>query len=384
MGRDDQQHFRTYTNQNRIKHAILSKYLSAYLTALRGSAPAFHYIDGFAGCGLYEGIHQGSPLLALAILAKQAKPFSVSFVEQDSNLFKRLTAGIGKLEGVENLLDAPLLGHGEFHRFVGEILARPVYSKHPHAATFAFIDPCGVQGVHMADIAAILAKPYGECLLFWNYDGINRWLGGAAKGEHDRAGLVDLFGDDASVDSALEFFEPAEGSPEKERAIVRLFVQALRSHGALFVVPFRVEAKDRDRTSHYIIHCSSHSLAFKIMKEVMGKVQTGTEAGAFEFSTAAETGSLFQPIEDQARERILQHLHKRPCKVTVFSQQWVLQPDDPFRASDYKRILLNLEAEGLIEVMDKHCRSPAPWESRPKAAGKKPTLGDDYYLQARS
>lgn len=383
MARSDQQHFRVYTDQNRIKHIILGKYLSAYLNALKGAAPAFHYIDGFAGCGLYEEKHLGSPLLALEALGKQTRPFSVSFVEQDERLFDGLSSEIEKRSSVNNLLDSPLLRRGEFHQFVGEILSRPIYSKYRQAATFAFVDPCGVQGVHMEDIARILRKPYGECLLFWNYDGINRWLGGVAKGEHDRAGLVDLFGDDASVECALKYFEPTGRSPEKERGIVQLFIRALRSHRAYFVVPFRVEARDRDRTSHYLIHCSCHNLAFKIMKEVMGAVHTGTETGAFEFSTAAETLSLFQPIEAEARERILHKVRTSPCRVSVFSKHWVSQPEDPFTAADYKRILLELEAQGLIAVMDKQCSSPMPRDARPKAAQGKPTLGDDYYLQAR-
>ena len=44
-------HFDNYTAQNRVKHAILSKYFGAYLQALSRSAEAFHYIDAFAGPG---------------------------------------------------------------------------------------------------------------------------------------------------------------------------------------------------------------------------------------------------------------------------------------------------------------------------------------------
>lgn len=44
-------HFDTYTAQNRVKHAILSKYFGAYLQALSRAADAFHYIDAFAGPG---------------------------------------------------------------------------------------------------------------------------------------------------------------------------------------------------------------------------------------------------------------------------------------------------------------------------------------------
>jgi three-Cys-motif partner protein len=380
MGRSDREHFKTYTEQNRLKHVVHEKYFSAYLRALGRHAAAFHYIDGFAGCGLYADRHEGSPLIALRLLEAAARPFSASFVENDPELFRQLDGELQKRGQILNLLDGPLLKNGEFHQFIDEILARPIYTRFPTAATFAFIDPCGVQGVRMQDIFRILAKPFGECLLFWNYDGINRWLGGVSKEEHDRAGLVDFFGSDSAVDEALRYYEPSDHSADKERKLLGLFVEALKAHRARFVVPLRVQARDRDRTSHYLIHCSSHPLAFKIMKDVMGGVTTSDESGAFEFSTAAETGALFHPIEDRAREEILTHLKRGPSKVEVFTQEWILRPHDYFRASDYKQMLLDLEARGGIEVLDKRGVSPAPLPTRRKGAGGKPTLADDYFV----
>jgi hypothetical protein len=73
-------HFETYTAQNGVKHAILSKYFARYLQALSGTAEAFHYIDAFAGPGTYAS-NPGSPLYALDLLSRQAKPYAASFVE---------------------------------------------------------------------------------------------------------------------------------------------------------------------------------------------------------------------------------------------------------------------------------------------------------------
>jgi three-Cys-motif partner protein len=88
-------HFDTYTEQNRVKHAILMKYLDAYLRALSRVVDAFHYIDGFAGPGEYESEHAGSPLYALNLLAEQARPATASFVENDPALFARLDQLVG-------------------------------------------------------------------------------------------------------------------------------------------------------------------------------------------------------------------------------------------------------------------------------------------------
>lgn len=68
-------HFETYTAQNRVEHAILSKYFAFYLKALSRHADAFHYIDAFAGPGTYAG-NAGSPVYALDLLGRQGKSYA--------------------------------------------------------------------------------------------------------------------------------------------------------------------------------------------------------------------------------------------------------------------------------------------------------------------
>jgi len=386
VGRDDQEHFNEYTPQNRIKHEILGKYFSAYMRALGRHAQAFHYIDGFAGGGLYEQRHHGSPLIALTLLAKQTVPCSVSFVERNPKLFSQLSQAITQHSGTGGLHDDPFVQQGKFSDFVEQILSRQVYSEFSRVATFAFVDPCGVQGVRMRDLAAVLSKPYGECLLFWNYDGINRWLGGVHRGTAGRDGLIDLFGDEPTVAEALRLSSPANPSPEKERELRDLFIKAVREHsGAQFVLPFRVDARDSDRTSHYLIHCSGHSLAFKIMKDVMGTATSSEEIGAFEFLREADTAyqlGIFAPNADRARTAILKQLDVGNCKVRLFTKDWILRQHDYFRERDYKQVLLDMEQAGDIEVLDKNGVQVLPREKRPKRDGK-PTLGDDYWLRRK-
>lgn len=381
MSNNDRRHFEKYTPQNQIKHEILSKYFSAYLKTLAPHAKAFHYIDGFAGPGLYEGRIHGSPLLALDVLDDQGVPCSASFIEKDAQLYATLKKSVAAHAVVKSgkLFDEPFVEQGEFKDWVTTVLSRPIYEKHRTAATFAFVDPCGVRGVRMCDLVALLNRPYGECLLFWNYDGINRWLGGVAKGEHERMGLVELFGADEAVDQALKFYGSVAPTADKEKEILQLFMRALRRGGKKYILPFRVEARDKDRTSHYLIHCSGHSLAFKIMKGVMSKATTSASVGTFQFSTAAETASLFTPADD-ARTEVLQRLHTGPARVKVFTEEWPLRADDFFIDKDYREILLGLESAKIIEVLDKACRDPAPAAKRPMRDGK-PTLGPDYYIR---
>jgi three-Cys-motif partner protein len=384
VSKGDRDHFNQYTPQNRIKHTILSKYFSAYMKALDRNAQAFHYIDGFAGGGLYENRYDGSPLIALDLLGTQTRPCSASFIEEDAELFPKLEQAIAQHPGVteHKLFDAPLVKQGEFKDWVASTMARPIYSRFSKVATFAFVDPCGVRGVRMCDLSLLLSRQYSECLLFWNYDGINRWLGGVAKAEHPRSGLDELFGSTHLVDEALQCLSRSVSSAEKEQKILGIFIGALRHSGKEFVLPFRVQAKEKDRTSHYLIHCSGHPLAFKIMKDVMGGAGTSTEAGSFEFSSAAETASLFSPLADQARDSILGHLARGPARVSLFTEEWILRPDDFFRDRDYRGILLELEAAGSVEILDKFGRNVVPATNRPKRQGRA-TLGPDYFVRIR-
>jgi len=381
LAKSDQEHFDTYTPQNRIKHQILESYFKAYTRALGNRAAAFHYIDGFAGSGTYEGTHPGSPLLALSLLSNQSQPWSVSFVEADAKLFAQLVRAIEKDINKNGIFEQPYLKQGEFAQFVPEILARQVYTRYRTVATFAFVDPCGVRGVRMADIARILSQAFGECLLFWNYDGINRWLGAVAAGTHSVNGLNELFGDEKVVREALQIF--ADDPREKEQLLRDHFFDSIKKRsGAKFLLPFRFEAKDSTRTSHYLVHCCNDGLAFKIMKHVMGKASSGDE-GTFELLRDVDTSfqmGMFRPHFDQARTEIMKRLGHAAAPVRLFTEQWVRRPEDLMTSDGYRRLLLELEERGEIQVLDKSGRTPTPSDKRRKNRGKT-TLGEDYVLR---
>lgn len=381
MAKNEQEHFDRYTPQNRIKHQILENYFKAYMRALGNRAEAFHYIDGFAGPGTYEGTHPGSPLLALSLLSNQSQPWTVSFVEADGKLFVQLVGAIYKDPNKTGMIEQPLVKQGEFAQFVPQILTRQIYSRYRAVATFAFIDPCGARGVRMTDIARIMSQAYGECLLFWNYDGINRWLGAVAAATHPIDGLNELFGDEKVVREALKIF--SEDPREKERMLRDLFLDSIKKHSAAkFLLPFRFEAKDSARTSHYLVHCSNDGLAFKIMKHVMGKASL-SEEGTFELLGDADTSfqmGMFRPHFDQARAEILKKLDRATAPVHLFTEEWVRRPTDLMTSDGYRRLLLELEQSGEIQVLDKTGATPVPSDKRRKIRGRT-TLGEDYLLR---
>lgn len=283
------------------------------------------------------------------------------------------------------LFDPPLVENSEFSQCREKVFSRPIYSRFPRVATFAFVDPCGVVGLRMQDLAKILALPFGECLIFWNYDGLNRWIGGVGAGSHERQKLDAFFGDAATATQAIESGEEAN-SAAKEQSLRNLYTRAVRQHaGARFCLPFRFQSSGSERTSHYLIHLSRHPLAFTIMKEVMHKVSSpSSDAGVFEFVPPSELGNqagFFTPNVDGARALIIDELKSGDRPVGMFTESWVARPNDFLVASEYRKILLAMESEGIVEVLDGHTRLPKPASKRTRKG--QITLGSPNIVRLR-
>ncbi len=380
-------HFADYPANTRIKHEILRRYLGAYLTALSRTADAVHYIDGFAGRGQYAGEAPGSPILALSLLGKQLLPYCASFVEADRIEADDLRKAIAALPPRGRQLEAPRILTGEFSDHIDAVLARPSLRPFRKIATFAFVDPCRAKGVRVRDIGKILAAPFGESLIFWNYDGVNRWLGAVSSREAYDSGLKDLFGDTIVLTKAIHLSEAATDPKAREQGLLRLFLEALQTHsGATHLLPFRFDARDASRTSHYLIHCSCHGLAFKLMKAVMSSLSVSGEPGKFEFLRDSDIGrqaDLFRPVaEDVAAALVLEAIENGPRPVRLFCDEWVRRPEDFFSEADYRRLLLSLEERKLIEVLDATGKLPQPREQRRRNKGE-PTLAGRLWIRRR-
>lgn len=378
------EHFAEYTRNNAIKHQVFSKYFGAYLQALGRQVNGFHYIDGFAGRGRYGDSGVGSPLLALEILGKQPLPFSISLVETSTPDHALLEKALGDVPAPTNLHEPPLLANGTFSEHIDAILKRPIYRDLNPAATFALVDPCGVSGLRARDVAKVIAMPFGECLLFWNYDGFNRLVGGVAKNTHPPTVLVELLGDDGFAAHAIRIFQTTGNTGEKEHLMSDLLASALRTHaGATHVLPFRFKSEGSSRTSHYLVHCSRNGLAFKIMKEIMQAVGTPNAPGLFEYSQESADRGQFELLQsndtDEAVRAITQRLLQGACKVSEFTREWPKRPTDFLTERAYRRILLDMEKQGRLVVMDKNGTARLPQGSRQRRGGE-PTIGADLIV----
>jgi len=387
MPSHDDTHFNKYTEENEAKHKILGDYLPAYINALKNRVTAFHYIDGFAGRGTYDGGFPGSPVLVLDKIAKAdlLPRTSLSLVEDRRDYFEELQDVLQNNQHTRKLLDAPFIQQGKFSDYVDEILARPIYKKPGNIATFAFVDPCGVDGVRMRDMMRILSGEFSELLLFFNYDGVNRLIGGAEKGTHDSRILAELYGSEEAVKVLLAQLANKPKPEDREKVIRRLLIAQLISNGARYVLPFRFPSKTGTRTSHYLVHCCNHCLGFKLMKHVMwgaGKT-TDDDYGRLDFVTASVAGGqldLLRPDIDLKKKQILEDLLIKQCRVGDYIREQICKPSDVFSEQVYKKVLIELEGAGELVVYDKENINPVPQDKR-KKRNERPTLGDSYWLR---
>ena len=391
MGNADEQHFDSYRAQTRVKHAILEGYLPSYYNIIKRWQKNLLFIDGFAGRGTYssgDGEFEGSPIRALRVISSNkdlAKQVLCVFFERDEGYFKSLEQRVAAFTGDHVIEKEPIMRLGKFSEQVDELL-KGVDPDKGLAPTFLFVDPCGCDDVTMNHIADILSRDYCEVFIFFNYEGINRITGLAEKRDIASGTLTKLYGSDAAAEAMVTAIREAKSTHEREQVIVTHYKNALASaSGAEFFLPLRIEKEGRKSTSHYLLHATKHPLGFRIMKEVMWAASGGLECEGDHLALlqASETGGgrLFDPAIEELREAVLGDLANGPERVNKYRVEWVERPEDMFCESVYRRQILNLEADGKIEILAADGITPMPASKRPKRKG--PTLSKDKNFVAQ-
>ena len=220
-----------------------------------------------------------------------------------------------------------------------------------------------------------------EVFIFFNVDGIRRTAGLPALSKV----LIELMGSKERAQSLYQALRRTTNAREREEIITDHYRRALIAEiGAKYIVTFRIEHEDQRKTSHCLIHATKHPLGFSIMKDVMWRRgRSEDRQGALELAQRSRTSfiPLFDLSGDEVKEKILSALKDGPLQVGTFYKKWTQRPDDLQCEGSYRQFLLELEADGKIEVLsDKGHLMPAT--SRPSPKGK-PTLAKQYFVRLR-
>jgi three-Cys-motif partner protein len=324
------------------KHAILRRYLDAWIPIMSRYNGRVLYIDGFAGPGIYENGEPGSPLIALDAAIAQVRHIEGEmyflFVEADPDRYQQLMTQLATRTLPDQLKVRAV--HGRFDETLRATLDRLTTSAQQLIPTFAFIDPFGFSHTPMSVISGIMRNPRCEVLITFMYEEINRFLSHA---DHP-ATFDELFGN-RDWRECLRLAEPTA----RERCIREQYQSNLRATGIRYVRAFRMRNRD-NRTDYFLFFGTNNVTGLAKMKESMWRVDQG---GQFEFSDTTDPAqtTLFTngPDFERLKRQLQRDLAGRRMRVEEV-ENFVLE-QTAYSVSHYKRVLKELEAStppGLV------------------------------------
>jgi three-Cys-motif partner protein len=315
------------------KHAILRRYLQAWIPILsRGNARVV-YIDGFAGPGEYEGGEQGSPILALteAAAAARQRPLAMTFLFVEENAERA-----ANLEVAVSRLKVPPTFHVELRRGrcdveINALLDRLRANNQSLAPTFALLDPFGWVGTPMSLVQRLMSNRSCEVLITFMLEEMNRFL------EHeDQPGNFDeLFG---TPDWRLA---PSAGNPGRIDFLRALYQRQLETTAQIRYVRWFEMRNHKGAIDYFLFFGTNNQLGLRKMKEAMWRVDA---IGGCRFSDATDPDQLTLlaelNVQDIAR-RLSARFHGQT--VTVEAVEIFIVEDTPYCDFHYKRALKGME-----------------------------------------
>jgi three-Cys-motif partner protein len=318
------------------KHAILRRYLQAWIPILSSAHGRVVYIDGFAGPGVYSRGEDGSPVIALkSALAHASRikgEIAFLFIELDPARKQSLERSVGALTLPSNF--QVTLHLGKCDETINELLDDLDRTGGKLAPAFAFLDPFGFSHTPFSLVKRLVGHPRCEVLITFMYEEINRFLSQEQMPEHFDA----LFGCPAWA-QARQLVVPSQ-----RKTFLRDLYRRQLEHeaGSRFVRSFEMLNRD-NRTDYFLFFGTKSIEGLRKMKEAMWKVD---ETGTFQFSDATDPNQsvLFEGGPDVAdlRRRLLDAFRGRD--VSIDEVEGFVVTQTPYRETHYKKpVLIPLE-----------------------------------------
>ncbi|MFH1373812.1 MAG: three-Cys-motif partner protein TcmP [bacterium] len=246
--------------ESRIKSEIAVKYFCSWASIMKTRCKQLTYLDLFSGRGRYKDEKPSTPLLILNEVYKRyelQKQLRAYFYEDDKINHDELKQSIEEHHAYSLMHFRPEVNH--------QSITRELIPELPiDDCTFCFIDPWGYKGVSLDLLESVTHRWGCDSLFYISISGVQRNL----RNPSQQQALQDLFGTDGLKEIQAELSDSV--SPKvSETIIMERLRMALKSRKVEYFLEFGVEYSVRKKTSHFLVFISRHSLAFKIMKEIM-------------------------------------------------------------------------------------------------------------------
>lgn len=329
------------------KHAILRRYLQAWIPIMTRRNRRVVYVDGFAGPGVYESGEDGSPIIALKTALGHAPQIRGEcvfvFIEEDTKRLASLQAQLARLEYPKNFSVMAVGGRCDYELI--RVLDEVDRDGGSLAPTFAFLDPLGYKDIPLHIVQRILKHQRCEVLITFMYEEINRFISHPEQPSN---------------------FDALFGCPGWRRACTlvgpskrREFLHDLYRHqlqnaaGATYVRSFQM-LNQGNRTDYFLFFATRSIDGLKKMKEAMWKVD---EMGGIQFSDATDPRQmvLFDggPEPGDLRRRLQTEFRGRIVSVDDIENFVVVHT--PYRETHFKRQVLKpmeLDIPPEIKITD--------------------------------
>lgn len=319
------------------KHAILRKYLDAWLPIISRWNGRVIYIDGFAGPGEYIGGKDGSPIIAIkAVIEHKLKAqmnaeFKFLFIEVDKERCEYLQKKLESMKLPSNMEYQCICG--EFDKVTKDLFDQLDEQKTRIAPSFVFIDPFGYSGIPFSLIKRVMENPKCEVLITFMYEEINRFVEDS-KFENT---LKETFGTDKWKEVGKE------QDPEKRCYFLHdLYKEQLQHEaGIKFVRSFKMVNK-MNKTDYFLFFGTNDITGLKKMKEAMWRVD---ETGSFQFSDATcdpRQSFLFELKPNFVKLKNIILANFKGKRVGIEELENFILTETPFTQNHYKRAILSV------------------------------------------
>lgn len=283
------------------KHLVLENYLKAWfpILGMGRSNQRILFVDGFAGPGEYVGGEEGSPVVAMRVLAEHSAVSRINaevvfyFIEEKHDRVQHLEGLVHEWESKLPTATKAHVREGSFGSSMKEVLDDLDKQGKLMAPAFVMIDPFGVKGIPMEVIRRILSNPKCEVYVSFMWESMNRHMSTPEFEPH----LTDLFG--------TEEWTRGMDLPGKERNLFlhRLYRRQLKAAGAEQVVHFHLFKGNRLKYS--IFFGTGHTKGSDLMKKAIWMADS---SGDYSFR-GGEQDQMdllqpdFTPLQNALKER---------------------------------------------------------------------------------
>ena len=261
------------------------------------------------------------------------------FIEEDPRRFAHLQSEIALRNGSLPEFCNIQPFNGSYHDVFPRLL--DVIESERAVPTFVMIDPFGVSGVFMDQIATLMKYPSTEVYISFMYREINRFALRPEFTDH----LDKLFGCPGwrEVENIVD--------PEQRRVFFHnLYERQIRRSGAEYVLPF--ELYDGNRHIYTVFFATQSGQGCDKMKQAMWKV---APFGDFRFRGGMDRQfTLGAEVVDFSvlRDDLLKEFRLNADVAIETVEEFMRTDKTLFHTSQYKSVLADMEREGMVEARE--------------------------------